>query len=163
MSEVYNIDNYIAKLSREHQIITKYVAEFNNKLKSRDKEFFKGIASFFDFLAKDLKQHFSFEEVVIFPAAIIGSPQIDNVLMIMTLQKEHGLLENELDHLMFELNDLKISRQKLSNELINKVAAFFDLLKTHAKREITDLYPMIDANPESKALLEAYAKEMMNP
>ena len=54
MDGVYNIDNMVAKIAREHQIITKYVAEFNNRYKTKDKEFFKGIASFFDFMEKDL-------------------------------------------------------------------------------------------------------------
>ncbi len=162
MDGIYNIDNMVAKIAKEHKIITKYVVEFNNKLKTRDKEFFKGISSFFDFLEKDLLLHFRFEEVVIFPAAIVGESKYGNVLMVTTLQKEHGMLENQLQLLISELNDLKKNHQKLSNELIDKIKLFFDALKTHAKREITDLYPMIDANPKSKALLEVYAKEMTN-
>lgn len=162
MSEIYNIDNFIAKLSKEHQIITKYVAEFNNKLKSKDKEFFKGIASFFDFLEKDLLRHFRFEEVVIFPASIVGESQYGNVLMVMSLQKEHGILETRLQELILRLRDLKSNHEKLSNEMIEEIRQFLELLKVHARREMTDLYPMIDASSRSKALLEVYAREMSN-
>jgi len=160
MENVYNIDNQVAKIAKEHKIITDYVVKFNNSLKNRDKDFFKGIAAFFDFLAKDLRGHFLFEEMVIFPAAIAGEPAYENILMVMSLQKEHGILEENLNTLIAELNDLKVTRQKLSTELINQIKTFFDALKTHAKREMTDLFPMVDAKPESKALVEKYATEM---
>jgi len=98
--------------------------------------------------------------MVIFPAALAGEPAYENILMVMGLQKEHGVLEENLDALIFQLNDLKTSRQKLTNELINQIKAFFDTLKAHAKLEMTDLFPMVDASPESKALVEKYAAEM---
>lgn len=160
MDGIYNIDNMVAKTSQEHHIITKYIAEFNSKYKIRDKEFFKGIAAFFDFLEKDLLRHFRFEEIVIFPASMIGESKYGNILMVMSLQKEHGMIENQLQVLMTEIKDLKTSHGKLSNELIDKIKLFFDALKAHCKREMTDLFPMIDANAKSKALLEIYIKEM---
>ena len=162
MEGIYNINNKVAKIAKEHEIIIKYVVEFNKKLKTRDKEFFKGIVSFFDFLEKDLLRHFRFEEVVIFPASLIGESQYGNTLMVMTLQKDHGTIENQLQVLMSEIKDLKASHEKLSNELIDKIKVFFELLKTHTKREMTDLYPMIDVNTKSKSLLEVYIKEMDN-
>ena len=39
MNGIYNIDNMSAKLSKEHKIITEYVAKFNNSYKNQDKEF----------------------------------------------------------------------------------------------------------------------------
>ena len=162
MDGIYKIDNMVAKISKEHKIITDYVVKFNKSLQIRDKEFFKGIAAFFNFLKKDLLQHFRFEEVVIFPASIVAEPRYENILMIMSLQKEHGLLENQLQVLNAEINALKLAREKLSNELIERIKLFFDELKIHAKREMTDVFPMIDANPKSKALIEIYAKEMNN-
>ena len=115
---------------------------------------------FFDFLANDLRGHFLFEEMVIFPAAIAGKPAYENILMVMSLQKDHGVLEENLNALIVQLNDLKINRQKLTTELINQIKAFFDALKAHARSEMTDLFPMVDATPESKALMEKYAAEM---
>ena len=160
MEGSYNSDNAVAKISKEHKIITEYVIKFNKSLKIRDKEFFKGILTFLNFLETDLLQHFRFEEVVIFPAAIAGDPQYGNILMVMSLQKEHGLLENQLQILSAEINALKISREKLSNELIERIRIFLEELKKHAKREMTDLFPMVNANPQSKSLLPIYAEEM---
>ncbi len=33
MDGVYNIDNQVAKIAKEHQIITEYVVKFNKSLK----------------------------------------------------------------------------------------------------------------------------------
>ncbi|PIP41264.1 MAG: hypothetical protein COX19_04020 [Desulfobacterales bacterium CG23_combo_of_CG06-09_8_20_14_all_51_8] len=160
MEGVYNINNQVAKIAGEHLLITRYVAEFNKKLKDRDQKFFKGLAAFFDFLEKDLLAHFRFEEVVIFPASLVGESTYGNVLMVMTLQKEHGILESQFQSLKSDLQNLKMTQTPLTNETIEKIKLFFDSLKNHAKREMTDLYPMIDANAKSKALLEIYAKEL---
>jgi hemerythrin-like domain-containing protein len=160
MEGVYNINNHVAKIAGEHLLITRYIAAFNKKLKERDKQFFKGLAAFFDFMEKDLLAHFRFEEVVVFPASLVGESTYGNVLMVMSLQKEHGILETQFETLKSELQGLKTAHALLTNEMIDKIKLFFDLLKDHAKREMTDLYPMIDANAKSKALLEIYGKEM---
>jgi len=162
MNGIYNINNDIAKIAREHTLITEYVVSFNKNLKNRDKKFFKGIASFFNFLEKELLSHFRFEEVVIFPASLVGESKYGHILMVMTLQKEHGMLENQLQLLTAEIKNLQTSHKKLSNELIEEMSGFFDDLKTHAKREMTDLFPMMDANPKAKALIEVYTKELTN-
>lgn len=160
MDGVYNINNQVAKLSREHILINQYISEFNKNFKAKDREFFKGIATFFDFLEKELLGHFRFEEVVIFPASLVGESTYGNVLMVMTLQKEHGILETQFEALKSEIRNLRQNKAPLTNETIEKIKLFFDSLKNHAKREMTDLYPMVDANAKSKALLEVYAKEM---
>lgn len=162
MNGIYNIDNQVAKIAREHKIITDYVVKFNKSLKIRDKKFFKGIATFFHFLEKDMLNHFRFEEVVIFPASVVGESQYGNIITVMSLQKEHGMFEHQIKLLHDEIQGLQQAREKLTNDLIDRIKQFLDEFKTHAKREMTDLYPMIDANPKSRALLEIYAKEMNN-
>jgi len=160
MNGIYSAGTRVETLSNEHKIIIDYIGKFNKSYKNRDKEFFKGLITFFKFLEKDLLAHFRYEEVVIFPASIMGEPTYGNTLMVMTLQKEHGLLENQLQGLADELKALKSSHEKLSSDLVEKIKTFMDDLKAHAKREMTDLYPMLNANAKSKALLAVYAKEM---
>ena len=160
MNDIYSLNTRVEKLSNEHKIIIDYVAKFNKSYKERDKDFFKGLTTFFDFLEKDLLTHFRYEEVVIFPASIMGDATYGNTLMVMTLQKEHGMLENQLQHLINELKAIKSSHGKLTQELIEEIKGFIDALKTHSKREMTDLYPMLNANAKSKALLDVYIKEM---
>ena len=160
MNGIYHVNTRVEKLSKEHKIIIDYVAKFNKSYQERDKEFFKGLATFFDFLEKDLLAHFRYEEVVIFPASVMGESSYGNTLMVMSLQKEHGMMENELQYLINELKALKASHEKLSNELIEKIKSFIDVLKNHSKREMTDLYPMLNGNTKSKALFDVYVKEM---
>ena len=160
MNGIYQVNSRVEKLSNEHKIIIDYVARFNKSYQEQDKDFFKGLVTFFDFLEKDLLAHFRYEEIVIFPASIVGESNYGNTLMVMSLQKEHGLLENQLQCLRNELKALQSSREKLTQELIERVRAFIDALKDHAKREMTDLYPMLNANTKSKALLDVYAKEI---
>lgn len=162
MNGIYDVNTRVEKLSNEHKIIIDYVAKFNKSYKDRDKEFFKGLITFFKFLEKDLLAHFRYEEVVIFPASIMGEFSYDNTLMVMTLQKEHGLLESQLQGLTGELKALKSSHEKLSSDLMEKIKTFMDDVKAHAKREMTDLYPMLNANAKCKALLEIYIKEVGN-
>jgi len=160
MNTIYHLNSRVEKISQEHKIIIDYVAKFNKSYKEQDEEFFKGIATFFNFLEKDLLAHFRYEEVVIFPASITGESNYGNTLMVMSLQKEHGLLENQLQCLIDELKIVKSSHEKLTSELIEKIKLFIDALKTHAKREMTDLYPMLNDSAKCKALLEVYAKDI---
>ena len=160
MNGIYQVNSRVEKLSNEHKIIIDYVAKFNQSYKEQDKEFFKGLATFFNFLEKDLLAHFRYEEIVIFPASIVGEANYGNTLLVMSLQKEHGILENQLQCLKDELKALQSSHEKLSHEMIEKIRTFIDALKNHSKREMTDLYPMLNASAKSKALLDVYAKEI---
>lgn len=49
MPEISNISNLIAKLSREHKIITDYVIVFFEKIKQKDQEFVDGLNEFVNF------------------------------------------------------------------------------------------------------------------
>ena len=120
MDGIYNINNKMAKIAGEHQLITRYAVEFNNNLKNQNKAFFKGLAEFAGFLEKDLLAHFRFEEVAVFPAALVGESTYGNILMVMSLQKDHGVLEDHLQHLQAELQAIKTTHQKLTMEMIDK-------------------------------------------
>ncbi|MDO9263272.1 MAG: hemerythrin domain-containing protein, partial [Desulfosalsimonadaceae bacterium] len=96
MNGIYQVNSRVEKLSNEHKIIIDYVARFNKSYQEQDKEFFKGLATFFNFLEKDLLAQFRYEEIGIFPASIVGEANYGNTLLVMSLQKEHGILENQL-------------------------------------------------------------------
>lgn len=162
MPDVYNIKNRVEKVAREHQIINDYVVTFNKAHKTKDPEFFKGLVKFFKFLEKDLLGHFRFEEVVVFPAFIVGETTYGNVLMVMGLQKEHGLIEEQLEYLTQEIRRVAKSGESITNKLMNKIKKFIDLLSVHSKREIVDLYPAMNASAKTMAMLNVYIKEMDN-
>ncbi len=160
MTGVLNVQNRIEKISKEHQLINDYVVTFNKAYKTKDPEFFKGVISFFKFLEKDLLAHFRFEEVVVFPAFIVGETTYGNVLMVMGLQKEHGILEEQLEYLAQEIRRVAKSGESITNKLMNKIKKFIDLLSLHSKRELVDLFPVMNESAKSVAMLKIYIKEM---
>ncbi len=160
MNEIHNINNAIAKISKEHKIITDYVVVFNSKSEEKDQEFFHGLNRFIEFLKKDLLKHFRIEELIFFPAAILGEKAYDTTLMVMNLQKDHGLLECRLNALIREIKDHKVDPTNLRDEALLQIKEFLEALKVHAKRELLELYPMLDENPRSKALMKSYFQEI---
>lgn len=44
--------------------------------------------------------------------------------MVMSLQKDHGVLEDHLQHLQAELQAIKTTHQKLTMEMIDKLKEF---------------------------------------
>ena len=160
MTDVYNIKNQVEKIAKEHQLINNYIVTFNKAYKTKDPEFFKGLVKFFKFLEKDLLAHNRFEEVVVFPAFIVGETTYTNVLLVTGLQKEHGILEEQLGHLAQEVRRVAKSGESMTNKLMGKIKNFIDLLAVHAKREMVDLFPAMNENSKAMALLRVYIKEM---
>jgi len=160
MTEVFNIKNPVEKISKEHQLINDYVVTFNKAYQSKDPEFFKGLVKFFKFLEKDLLAHFRFEEVVVFPAFIVGETTYNNILMVTGLLKEHGIMEEQLEYLVKEIRRVALSGEPMTSKLINKIKRFIELLSVHAKIELVDLFPAMSENFKSMEMLKVYIKEM---
>jgi len=119
MTEVFNIKNPVEKISKEHQLINDYVVTFNKAYQSKDPEFFKGLVKFFKFLEKDLLAHFRFEEVVVFPAFIVGETSYNNILLVTGLLKEHGIIEEKLEYLAQEIR--RVARSGICPDCIEKL------------------------------------------
>jgi iron-sulfur cluster repair protein YtfE (RIC family) len=162
MSSNENVNNMTAKLAQEHKIITDYVIKLNEKLKAKDKEFFNELNAFMSLLEKDLSRHFEMEEKVFFPAAIMGAAAYETTLMVMQLQKDHGALEKQLQSLIESSKLSDIKPETLSDIIVELLKDFFNRLKIHVKREMIELFPMINENPRSRSLLKSYAEEFKN-
>jgi iron-sulfur cluster repair protein YtfE (RIC family) len=162
MSSTDNINNMAAKLAQEHKIITDYIAKLTEKLKTNDKEFFSELSAFISLLEKDLFQHFEMEEKVFFPAAIMGAAAYESTLMIMQFQKDHGALEKQLQWLIETSKTSGINSAAMGAVVIESLKDFFTRLKIHVKREMIELFPMINENPRSRSLLKSYAEEFKN-
>jgi hemerythrin-like domain-containing protein len=160
MTDLNNINNVIAKLSREHKIITDYVIVFFEKKKQNDREFMDGLNGFVNFLKKDLLKHFEIEELAFFPAAILGAASYESALMVMNLQKDHGFLETQLQTIIELSKNTDLNQETLTQNMIDSLDKFFKQLKIHVKREMIELYPIIDENPRCRSLLKSYAGEL---
>ncbi len=158
MTEIYNIDNPVLRISNEHKIISDYSARFSKNRAHPDPAFEKDLPIFLNFLKKDLKQHFRVEELVFFPAAVNGDPSYATCLMVLNLTREHGILETRLKAIQSVERRLDTTGGR--ETLLEKLGDFFDDLKDHARREITELFPLIHANRQSTALLKQYAEEI---
>jgi hemerythrin-like domain-containing protein len=158
MKEIQNIDNPVLKISNEHKIITDYISRFSKNRANPDPVFADDLQTFLKFLKKDLKQHFRIEELLFYPAALNGDPSYVTCLMVLNLTREHGILETRLKAIQAVEN--RVGKEKGRETLLEKIGIFFDDLKDHARREITELFPLIDANPRCTALLKQYAEEM---
>ena len=104
--------------------------------------------------------HFRFEEVVVFPAFIIGENTYGNSLMLLGLQKEQGVLEQQFESLVQEVKNIISSGGALDEQTIYEIKKFIDLLAVHAKREMVDLYPAMNESAKSNAMFKIYIKEM---
>ncbi len=158
MAEIQNIDNAILKLSKEHQIIADYVVRFSRNMKNPDPAFQEELQSFLSFLNKDLKNHFKMEELLFFPAALNGDPTYTTSLLVLNLQKEHGVLETRLKSI--QAMEKRLKSKNRSDDALQEIGAFLEDIKNHARQEVTELFPLIDENEKCVALLKEYAAEL---
>ncbi len=158
MTELHDINNVVARLAQEHHIITDYVVKFNKKINERDERFVEELHDFLSFLKKDLIRHFQMEELIFFPAAAVGAPDYDTLLMVMSLQKDHGALEIRLKRIIAATDARAVSG--LDSPMLKKLSLFFDDLKDHARRELTELFPLINENPRCKELMKTYITQV---
>ena len=158
MTQIRNIDNAVLKLSKEHQIIADYVIRFSKNKENPDPAFEEELHSFLAFLKKDLEHHFRTEELLFFPAALNGDPSYTTSRLVLNLQKEHGVLETRLKLVLAMGKNLR--EEKDREVALKKIGVFFEHLKNHARQEITELFPLINANEQCVALLKQYATKM---
>jgi len=155
MSDFVNVDSAVAKLSKEHKIINDYVGKFVKGKKEKKPGFFDSLNNFVNILERDLKKHFEMEELAFFPAAIQGANDYNTTLTVLALQKDHGALEKQLEVVISIMED----PVKINDEKIEVLDNFFNYLKIHAKREFTELFPLIEQEIKCKTLLMKYIGE----
>lgn len=155
---ILRIDNIVLKLSKEHKLINDYAVRFSRNLKNPDSVFMDDLKSFLDFLQVDLNRHFRMEELIFFPAALNGHPSYETSLLVLNLQKEHGTLETMLKAI--QTSQIHLKEGKDLEKLLREIVDFMDILKRHARLEVEELFPMIDANENCLALIKKYADEV---
>ena len=95
------------------------------------------------------------EELLFFPAALNGDPTYTTSLLVLNLQKEHGVLETRLKAI--QAIEKRLKEKNRSDEALKKIGDFLEDIKNHARQEVTELFPLIDKNEKCVALLKEYA------
>ncbi|MBU1168742.1 MAG: hemerythrin domain-containing protein [Proteobacteria bacterium] len=143
-----NISNVVLTLSKEHKIINDYVIACRKILEGNDQEYtMKNLETLFDLMEKDLNAHFQFEEKILFQAALTGDYSQDISQLVDTFNHEHIVMREQIKEMICYLKELIENGnaiEKVSNE---KVDSFMRLIKTHARNEMINLFPLIDADP----------------
>ncbi len=158
MADGQKVANAIALLSKEHKLITDYMAKFEKNKKDKNAHFFSELSSFMSFLEKDMRHHFEIEEKAFFPAAVNGAPAYDTSMVVLSLQKDHGKLETLLSDLLKKKD--RISSARIDDALINELTEFLNTLKIHAKRELIELFPLMNESIKCRTLLIQYLNDM---
>jgi hemerythrin-like domain-containing protein len=157
MKKPENIDNAVSRLSGEHKLIADYAARFARGRKEHDQDFFSRIGKFAASLKKDMVRHFELEELVFFPAAVNAMVSYETTLAVLNFQKEHGILEKELEYVL-ALEDQKASGN-MNSPIIESLSLFLEKLKVHARRELVEIFPLIDSNSDCRKMVSKYLQE----
>jgi len=151
-----NINNVILKNSNEHKIILDYVAKYDQLLQAQDFGLLqRQMTATVEAMLRDLADHFAAEEKYFFPAALAGCANPADIVLVLQLQKEHGVLETELAWISEKLGRAGSQRNtEPARDFYRQVAGFLNRLKDHARLEIVSLFPLIDATPAMRKKFE---------
>lgn len=135
------------QVSKEHIIYQQYI----NQLKDLIHE--GTDAGNFDLLKKivlniknDLLDHFQLEEQVLFPAALLSLPSVEMADQILLLTREHGAFERDTETLIQIVNCQPADNQDIPQQLIDFLKTYTDNLDQHARTEMDELFPKLDAD-----------------
>jgi iron-sulfur cluster repair protein YtfE (RIC family) len=169
---VMRIDNVVLTLSKEHKIINDYVIEYRKMLENPDHDLqVQDLDTLFDLMERDLIRHFQFEEQIIFAAVLAGEQNSTIVNTVDVLQREHGVMLEQLNSLIADLKMLLKEQQNVEHDstekdvlngsathakptpIRGKIDSFMDLMKKHARNEIENIFPVIDSDHEKMSCL----------
>jgi hypothetical protein len=111
------------------------------------------------FLQNDLWRHFRNEETLIFPAALLALPSFEMTQLVLGLQRDHGALWAEAESLVSRFG----ADPSASFGFATEVKRLVDRLKQHARVELTELFPRIQASATALALLEDLQRRLGPP
>jgi iron-sulfur cluster repair protein YtfE (RIC family) len=144
---VTNINNVVMTLSKEHKVINDYVAECRNMLEKTKKDNNPGnYEVFFYFMKKDLKDHFRFEEEVLFPAALTGKEDRALIDLVRKLREDHSRIEDRIDNLIEKMKTMIKGNIGVEHALDGLTDELVREIKDHAKAEVVHLFPAIDSD-----------------
>jgi hemerythrin-like domain-containing protein len=157
MSEKKKVNEQFLRLSMEHTLIIEYIGSFEKIIrKSNTAGSFPEFKKVMKVFKKDILDHFNLEERVLFPAALACLTSLEIVDTVLSLQKEHGYLERDLDSLYGHIRKQERTMQTLSVNLVSLLKAFTRMLKNHAQIEIESVFRPMDENRRCGRILRGF-------
>ena len=151
------VDATFLNISKEHTLIQKYLIEFEailnqGFLSHSFLELKKSIKTF----KGDFLDHFQLEETFLFPTALLCIPSVENIDLILCLQKEHGCFEKEIE---FILEQVRIQPEKdlqIHEILFKQLSDFTARMSAHAETEMSQLFPQLDADSRAQEIIHGF-------
>ncbi|GAB6096003.1 hypothetical protein JCM14469_22560 [Desulfatiferula olefinivorans] len=157
------IRNVVLTLSKEHRIINDYVAVCRNMLEKRHQgDTVQSLLILFQNMQKDLDAHFDFEERILFQAAVSGDCPKELYALVETLKADHNAILRQLTPLIAHLESLVVNRRTMDQVSHGKIDSFMILIRHHARNEMLELFPRIDADPNKIIELNRLISEKKN-
>lgn len=149
-----NIDNVVLALSKEHKIINDYVIECRKMLEKQAHEYdTKNLELLFEFMEKDLRSHFLFEEEVLFEAALSGEQDQTMSDLVRVLKEDHSIIHDHIGKLIIEIKTLIEQNKRVDQSVIEKINSLMQLIKEHSRNEMVNLFPAIDSDRSKMRVL----------
>jgi len=143
------MDNMVQRIAAEHRIITQYVMVIQGIMAdTKSGTSPMAIETVLDLMQKELSTHFYIEEKLIFKTGLIHLPTEFHAL-ITELTREHTALELELNQIIDSIQGLKRQEGLLENELNEKIETYLTMLKKHATKELTELFPILESDEKA--------------
>lgn len=144
---ISSINNVVLTLSKEHKIINDYVIACR-KMFEDDIYTIQNLETLFGLMEKDLCAHFQFEETILFQAAVSGAKNQGIADLVAVLKREHDTIREHLAMMISYIQSLARADKTIEKISKDKVDSFMQLIKTHSRNEMVQLFPLIDADPE---------------
>lgn len=150
-----NFDQAFLRVSKEHAIMQEYVSDLRQVVESNDCRKLQKIT---ENIRADFEDHFQIEEKIIFPAALLCLTTLETADLIITLSKEHGLFECDVQTII-QFVDCESKNNSISTELKVFLEGFINRLEKHAKREMDELFPKLDTDKRAQKIIQDLLKE----
>ncbi len=138
-----SIARMLARNAKEHREAAERAAKFDAGLLKQDLEsLFIQAKATLGVMEEELVQHFTEEEEIFFPAALLGAPSYEMTQIVRELQRDHVLLTQRLQDLLESFDQETFSTEYITRSDLEKLQSFVGELKMHAARETAKIFPL---------------------
>lgn len=134
------MQKHINTVHNEHLKIAQLAAPIVKRAKANDAAgLHKEIRKISEKLIPLMMSHFMLEENILYPAIVLNNDTTDTIDEMLLIQKEHGILEQQLKQLIFLVKmttEQELSKEsKLSILLISLTLELYNTITEHQRHE----------------------------